>query len=137
MSCSESRMDATRLRVRDRAYQVRASAVRGRATTLRRTSCPVASTAVHCQQRQRRSPAMEFAFTDEQDQFRDVVRRFLTDKSPTTQVRRLMESPDGFDPAVWRQLSADLALTGLDIPEAYGGAGFGPIELGIAMEEQG
>jgi alkylation response protein AidB-like acyl-CoA dehydrogenase len=80
---------------------------------------------------------MEFAFTDEQDQFRSVVRRFLSDKSPTTHVRRLMETADGFDPVVWRQLSDDLALTGIAIPEAYGGAGFGPVELGIAMEEQG
>ena len=80
---------------------------------------------------------MEFAFTDEQDQFRAVVRRFLSDKSPPTAVRRLMETADGFDPAVWRQLADDLALTGIHIPEAYGGAGFGPIELGIAMEEQG
>ncbi len=80
---------------------------------------------------------MEFAFTDEQDQFRDFVRRFMSDKSPTTEVRRLMETPRGFDEAVWRQLAADLALTGIAIPEAYGGSGFGPVELGIAMEEQG
>jgi alkylation response protein AidB-like acyl-CoA dehydrogenase len=80
---------------------------------------------------------MEFAFTDEQDQFRDVVRKFLAAKSPTTQVRKLMETADGFDIEVWRQLSSDLALAGLAIPEAYGGSGFGPVELGIAMEEQG
>ena len=80
---------------------------------------------------------MEFAFTDEQDQFRAVVRRFLSDKSPTTEVRRLMDTPDGFDPDVWQQLAADLALTGIHIPESYGGAGFGPVELCIAMEEQG
>ncbi len=80
---------------------------------------------------------MEFAFTDEQDQFRSVVRRFLGDKSTSTAVRALMETADGFDPAVWRQLGDDLALTGIHIPEAYGGAGFGPVELGIAMEEQG
>ncbi len=80
---------------------------------------------------------MEFAFTDEQDQFRAVARRFLSAKSPTTEVRRLMDTADGFDPAVWRQLADDLALTGIHIPERYGGAGFGPVELGIAMEEQG
>jgi alkylation response protein AidB-like acyl-CoA dehydrogenase len=80
---------------------------------------------------------MQFAFTDEQEQFRDVVRRFLAQKSPTTEVRRLMASAEGFDPGTWRQLAEDLALTGVDIPERYGGAGFGPVELGIAMEEQG
>ena len=80
---------------------------------------------------------MEFAFTDEQDQFRSVVQRFLRDRSPPAAVRRLMETDDGFDPVVWKQLADDLALTGIHIPEAYGGAGFGPVELGIAMEEQG
>jgi len=80
---------------------------------------------------------MQFTFTDEQEQFRDVVRRFLKERSPTTEVRRLMATPDGFDADVWRQLADELALTGVHIPEAYGGAGFGPVELGIAMEEQG
>ena len=80
---------------------------------------------------------MEYAFTDEQDQFRDVVRRFLSAKSPTTEVRRLMDTAEGYDAAVWQQLADDLALTGIHIPETYGGAGFGPVELCIAMEEQG
>ena len=80
---------------------------------------------------------MQFAFTDEQEQFRSVVRRFLGAKSPTTEVRRLMATTTGFDADVWRQLSDDLALPGLHIPEAFGGSGFGPVELGIALEEQG
>jgi alkylation response protein AidB-like acyl-CoA dehydrogenase len=80
---------------------------------------------------------MQFAFTDEQEQFRAVVRKFLAAKSPTTEVRRLMATDTGFDPVVWRQLADDLALPGIHIPEAWGGAGFGPVELGIAMEEQG
>jgi alkylation response protein AidB-like acyl-CoA dehydrogenase len=80
---------------------------------------------------------MQFAFTDEQEQFRAVVRKFLADKSPTTEVRRLMATEAGFDPVVWRQLADDLALTAIHIPESCGGSGFGPVELGIAMEEQG
>jgi alkylation response protein AidB-like acyl-CoA dehydrogenase len=80
---------------------------------------------------------MQFAFTAEQDQFRDMVRRFAAERSPATEVRRLMESDDGFDPAVWRQLAGELGLAALIVPEQYGGAGFGPVELGIAMEELG
>ncbi len=80
---------------------------------------------------------MQFTFTDEQEQFRSVVRRFLSTKSPTSEVRRLMASADGFDPLVWQQLASDLALPGIHLPEAYGGAGFGAVELNIAMEEQG
>ena len=78
-----------------------------------------------------------FAFTDEQEQFRSTVRRFLDDKSPTTEVRKLMATDEGYDPAVWRMLSNDLGLPGIHIPEQCGGAGFGMVELGIVMEEFG
>ena len=80
---------------------------------------------------------IQFAFTDEQEQFRSAVRRFLNDKSPTTEVRRLMATAEGYDPAVWRQLSEDLALPGIHVPEQYGGAGFGMVELCIVTEELG
>ena len=80
---------------------------------------------------------MKFSFTDEQAEFRNVLRRFLEDKSPATEVRRLMETDIGSDPDVWRQLSQDLGLTGIHIPEAYGGQGFGISELAIAVEEMG
>jgi alkylation response protein AidB-like acyl-CoA dehydrogenase len=80
---------------------------------------------------------IQFAFTDEQEQFRSAIRRFVSDRSPTTEVRRLMATAEGYDPAVWRQMSAELALPGIHVPEEYGGAGFGIVELCIAMEEFG
>jgi alkylation response protein AidB-like acyl-CoA dehydrogenase len=78
-----------------------------------------------------------FSFTEEQDQFRSMVQRFLLEKSPTTEVRRLMATDEGFDPAVWQQLSQELALPAIAIDERYGGAGFGAVELGIIVEEIG
>lgn len=80
---------------------------------------------------------MEFAFTEEQDQFRDVLARFLTDKSPTTAIRTLMDDERGYDAQVWSQLCEELGLTGIHVPEEFGGAGYGPVELGVVMEEQG
>ncbi len=80
---------------------------------------------------------MKFSFTDEQQEFRSVLRRFLEDKSSTTEVRRLMETDEGCDPEVWRQLSQELGLTAIHIPESYGGQGFGVGELAIAVEEMG
>lgn len=80
---------------------------------------------------------MRFSFTDEQHQFREVVQRFLKDKSPSSEVRRLMQEEDGFDPTVWKQLNEQLGLSALHIPEKYGGQGFSFIELGIVMEEMG
>ncbi len=80
---------------------------------------------------------MKFSFSDEQEEFRVFLRRFLEDKSPTTEVRRLMETDEGYDEAVWKQLSTDLGLPAVHVPEEYGGQGFGFGELGIVLEEMG
>jgi len=80
---------------------------------------------------------VNFAFSDEQEQLRDAVRRFLEAKSPSTEVRRLMETTEGYDPAVWSQMANELGLQSLHIPEEYGGQGFTFVELGIVLEEMG
>ena len=80
---------------------------------------------------------MNFGFTQEQEELRTMVRRFLNDKSPESEVRRLMATEEGYDPAVWRQMAEELALQGLGIPEEYGGQGFGPVELYVVFEEMG
>jgi alkylation response protein AidB-like acyl-CoA dehydrogenase len=78
-----------------------------------------------------------FAFTEEQEQLRAAVRRFLTEKSPEPEVRRLMETVPGYDPGVWRQAAGQLGLTGLAIPEKFGGSGSGYVELTVVFEEMG
>ncbi len=85
----------------------------------------------------RRDRFMNFTFTEEQEELRRQVRRFLEEKSPTTEVRRLMETDEGYDKAVWEQLAGQLGLTALIIPEEYGGAGFGYVELTVVLEEMG
>jgi alkylation response protein AidB-like acyl-CoA dehydrogenase len=80
---------------------------------------------------------VDFAFSEEQDQLRDAVRRFLEAKSPSAEVRRLMETDEGYDPAVWSQMANELGLQSLHIPEEYGGQGFTWVELGIVLEEMG
>ena len=80
---------------------------------------------------------MNFAFSEEQDQLRDAVRRFLESKSPSSEVRRLMETTEGYDPAVWSQMANELGLQSIHIPEEYGGQGFTFVELAIVLEEMG
>ena len=80
---------------------------------------------------------MEFAFTEEQEAFRDSVKRFVEEKSTTREVRRLMETDQGYDQETWDTLSKELAVTGIIIPEEFGGSGFGATELGIVMEQFG
>ncbi len=66
-----------------------------------------------------------------------AVRRFLEDKSPETEVRRLMETTEGYDPAVWAQMAEQLGLQGLTIPEEFGGSGYTYVELIVVLEEMG
>ncbi|MDX2541464.1 acyl-CoA dehydrogenase family protein [Streptomyces sp. WI04-05B] len=80
---------------------------------------------------------MDFAFSEEQEELGRTVRAFLADTSPETEVRRLMETPEGFDRALWRRMGSELGLQGLAVPEEYGGAGCGPVEMGVVMEEMG
>ncbi len=80
---------------------------------------------------------MNFAFSEEQEELRKSVRRFLEDKSPETEVRRLMETTEGYDPAVWGQMAEQLGLQGLTIPEEFGGSGYSYVELIVVLEEMG
>ncbi len=80
---------------------------------------------------------MNFGFSEEQEELRKMVRRFLEEKSPETEVRRLMATPEGYDPNVWELMAKELALQGLGIPEQFGGQGFGPVELYVVFEEMG
>jgi alkylation response protein AidB-like acyl-CoA dehydrogenase len=66
----------------------------------------------------------------------DSVHRLLQDKSTETDVRRTMETPEGYDPALWAQL-AEMGVVGVAIDEEYGGVGAGPVALERVMEEAG
>ena len=80
---------------------------------------------------------MNFAFSEEQEELRRTVRAFLEDKSPSAEVRRLMETTEGYDPALWEQMGSQLGLQGLAIPEEYGGSGYSYVELIVVLEEMG
>jgi alkylation response protein AidB-like acyl-CoA dehydrogenase len=77
------------------------------------------------------------AVSEEREELRRTVRAFLDDKSPESEVRRLMATDEGYDPAVWRQLAEQLGLQGLAIPEELGGHGYSFLELAVVLEEMG
>jgi alkylation response protein AidB-like acyl-CoA dehydrogenase len=80
---------------------------------------------------------MKFSFSGEQEEFRSNLRRFLADRAPVKEARRLMETEAGWDRDGWRALNTELGLTAVRIPEAYGGHGFGFGEHCIVLEEMG
>ena len=75
--------------------------------------------------------------SDEHAELRATVRKFLAERSPEADIRRVMDAPDGYDPKLWRQMAVELGLQGLGIPEEFGGAGFGVAETTIVHEELG
>lgn len=79
---------------------------------------------------------MNFDFSDEQKQLRDEARRFLSENCTTREVRAILEGKDKFDRQIWKGL-ADLGLLGIAIPEEFGGAGAGRLELCVIAEELG
>jgi alkylation response protein AidB-like acyl-CoA dehydrogenase len=79
---------------------------------------------------------MDFDFTDEQNQLRDALRRYLERSYTFARRRDILASADGFSREVWRQL-AELGVLALEIPERFGGSGGGPVDTLVAMEELG
>jgi alkylation response protein AidB-like acyl-CoA dehydrogenase len=79
---------------------------------------------------------MNFEFSDDQKQLRDQARRYLTEHSPPKAVRAVLEGNAPYDKALWKGL-AEMGFLGVAIPEEFGGAGAGHLELCVIAEEIG
>jgi alkylation response protein AidB-like acyl-CoA dehydrogenase len=80
---------------------------------------------------------VKFSFSSEQEEFRSNLRRLLADRSPTKEVRRLMETDQGYERDGWNAINGALGLTAIRIPEAYGGYGLSLGDQCIVLEEMG
>jgi len=80
--------------------------------------------------------AMNFDFTDEQKQMRDAARKFLSEKCPPKAVRVVLDGKEPYDRELWKGL-AEMGFLGVAIPEKFGGAGAGHLELCVIAEEMG
>jgi alkylation response protein AidB-like acyl-CoA dehydrogenase len=79
---------------------------------------------------------MDFAFSSEQDDFRQAVRTTLAAEAPSAYVRAMMEDPVGVAPELWATM-ADLGWLGVLVPEGAGGLGLGLVDLVVLQEELG
>jgi len=79
---------------------------------------------------------MNFDFSDEQKQMRDEARKFLAEKCAPKEVRVVLEGKEPYDRELWKGL-AEMGFLGIAIPEAFGGAGAGHLELCVIAEEMG
>ena len=79
---------------------------------------------------------MNFEFSEDQKQLRDQARRYLAEHSPPKAVRAVLEGKAPYDKALWKGL-AEMGFLGVAIPEEFGGAGAGHLELCVIAEEIG
>src|ERR1043165_3042884 len=79
---------------------------------------------------------MDFNFTEEQQLLADTVRRFVREHYSFEARREILKSKDGWSRELWQQL-AGLGLTALNVPEAHGGLGAGPVDTMLVMNALG
>lgn len=81
---------------------------------------------------------MALALTEEQQLLRDTATQFFQERVPIANLRKLRDTNDpvGFDRGVWKEM-ADLGFAGILISEKYGGTDFGPVGLGLVLEQAG
>lgn len=79
---------------------------------------------------------MNFDFSEEQKLLRTTARDYLEDRAPLGLARSVLESRAPMSRELWEG-AAELGWLGAAVPEAHGGAGFGPAELVLIAEELG
>ncbi len=79
---------------------------------------------------------MNFEFSEDQKLLADQVRKFLDDNCTPAHVREVLEGKRVYHEDVWNGIK-QLGILGTAIPEQYGGAGAGYLELCVVAEELG
>ena len=79
---------------------------------------------------------MRFRFDPEHDELRRVIRRLLTESAGPAAVISREAEPEASDPRLPARL-AEIGVYGLGVPERFGGAGSGLLELGVVFQEAG
>lgn len=76
---------------------------------------------------------MDFGLSEEQELLQDTVRSFVAKECPAPRLREIFDGRSDHVPALWRGL-CELGVTGLAVPEAYGGAGLEVLDLALVSE---
>jgi alkylation response protein AidB-like acyl-CoA dehydrogenase len=79
---------------------------------------------------------MNFDFSEDQKLLQKTARDFLAEHSPLSVCREILESDQPYSKSLFKA-SAEMGYQGTVIPEEYGGAGFGYLELAVVAEELG
>lgn len=79
---------------------------------------------------------MDFTFTEDQLLFQESVRDFLVNEITPEKIRQLWQTDSGRSDELWGQL-AELGLTGMTVPEEYGGLAMSELDFILLAQECG
>lgn len=79
---------------------------------------------------------MNFDFSEDQKFVQKTARDYLSENAPLSVCRAVLESDQSFDRNLWKGV-AEMGWLGAAVPESYGGAGLGYLELVLIAEEVG
>ena len=79
---------------------------------------------------------MDISLNQDQQLLYETALEFARSAMTPTRIRELEDSEQGFDTAVWKQMTA-MGWAGAVFPEQYGGAGVGATELALVVEALG
>src|SRR5215469_17858235 len=80
--------------------------------------------------------SMDFGLSDEQRQLRESAREFLANECSPAYVRKTMADEAGAARELYAAI-AKLGWNGLVVPERYGGAGLGVLDMTVLLTETG
>jgi alkylation response protein AidB-like acyl-CoA dehydrogenase len=80
---------------------------------------------------------MDFSYTETQDMLRDTLARFLADTYDFDKRQKMLASPDGRDPGIWKAMATELGILSAPFSEEQADLGGGALENMIMMEELG
>lgn len=75
--------------------------------------------------------------SDELGLMAQTVRSVMAAESPASRVAAVADGPDDYDVKLWQVLSSDLGITGLLVPDRFGGLGLGWREARVILAELG
>jgi len=79
---------------------------------------------------------MNFDFSDDQKLLQQTARDYLAEHAPLSVCREILETERHYAADLWKG-AAEMGWQGAVIPEEFGGAGFGHLELAMIAQEVG
>lgn len=79
---------------------------------------------------------MDLGLNEQQEMLKRTAREVLAQECPSTHVKEIEASPEGYSIPLWRKM-AELGWLGFPFPEKYGGSGGNIFDLALICEELG